>query len=31
MLFGLANAGRVDKKGKPFLLQAAVIARNLPT
>lgn len=28
MLFGLANAGQVDKKGKPFLLQAAVIARE---
>jgi hypothetical protein len=28
MLFGLANAGRADKKGRPFLLQAAVIARE---
>src|SRR3954454_11112861 len=26
MLFGLANAGKVDRKGRPFPLQAAVIA-----
>lgn len=28
MLFGLANAGKVDKKGRPSPLQAAVIARE---
>ncbi|WP_264296801.1 cupin domain-containing protein [Mesorhizobium sp. B1-1-8] len=28
MLFGLANDGRVDRKGRPFPLQAAVIARE---
>ncbi|NGO55485.1 cupin domain-containing protein [Allomesorhizobium camelthorni] len=28
MLFGLANDGLVDKKGRPFPLQAAVIARE---
>lgn len=28
MLFGLANAGRVDKRGRPFPLQAAVIVRE---
>ena len=28
MLFGLANDGRVDRKGRPFPLQAAVIAKE---
>ncbi|MER8426506.1 cupin domain-containing protein [Mesorhizobium sp. M1403] len=28
MLFGLANAGKVDRKGRPSPLQAAVIARE---
>jgi mannose-6-phosphate isomerase-like protein (cupin superfamily) len=28
MLFGLANAGKVDKKGRPYPLQAAVIAQE---
>ncbi|TGQ34983.1 cupin domain-containing protein [Mesorhizobium sp. M00.F.Ca.ET.216.01.1.1] len=28
MLFGLANDGQVDRKGRPFPLQAAVIARE---
>ncbi|KUM24317.1 cupin 2 domain-containing protein [Mesorhizobium loti] len=28
MLFGLANDGRVDRKGRPYPLQAAVIARE---
>ena len=28
MLFGLANDGKVDKKGRPFPLQAAVIAKE---
>jgi hypothetical protein len=28
MLFGLANDGLVDKKGRPFPLQAAVIAKE---
>jgi hypothetical protein len=28
MLFGLANNGLIDKKGRPFPLQAAVIARE---
>ncbi|UJD89869.1 cupin domain-containing protein [Rahnella aquatilis] len=28
VLFGLANDGKVNKKGKPFPLQAAVIARE---
>ena len=27
-LFGLANDGRVDRKGRPHLLQAAVIAEE---
>ncbi|MDG4884395.1 cupin domain-containing protein [Mesorhizobium sp. WSM4884] len=28
MLFGLANDGRVDRKGRPYPLQAAVIAKE---
>lgn len=28
MLFGLANDGKVDRKGRPYPLQAALIARE---